>query len=205
MVSPRGKKPAAPKPPKQPEAAQNPRELDAEGTALIATARQMIDSVLGESRETVRATKLIDVGADEAMSHGMVDSAMSHRTNLKIQIDEVMKALHSRSQKTAILGDLAVLNVMSHADDLRYEHMRGVRNANTADNQLAQDSRRYVDFALNQQYNLEPSQGAAERVVLGSASIDAVAIGKAVAEILNPQMTAILTSLKGLLEVAQEG
>ena len=112
--------------------------------------------------ETRRAQ---DIGQDEAWA-----------VNLKRTYDEYQEVSLESIKRNRAIVDKIVSDAQQYDNQRQVIANQSLQNAVETANMVSKQAVRHSDIAIDRQWNLEPSQGAAEAVVLRSVTIDDVSL-----------------------------
>lgn len=155
------------------------------------TTRQVIDATRTAGSQEVGAEREFETGLDEVFKeHSSAQAGFKNEdqrllfANMKRTYDEYQQeSLESIKRNRSYVDK--VLSDAQQSDNQRQNIAnQALQNAVETANMVGKQAVRHGDVAIDRQWNLEPSQGAAEGVVMRSITIDDAslkAIGAAVA------------------------
>lgn len=159
--------------------------------AAAETSRQVIDANRTASSQEVGAEREFETGSDESWKEASTSQAgfknENHRLlflNSKRSYDEYQHESLESIKRNRSYVDKVLADALSY-DNLKQQlSIQALQNAVETANMVGKQAVRHSDVAIDHHWNLEPSEGAAEGVVMRSVTIDDAslkAIGAAVA------------------------
>jgi len=105
--------------------------------------------------------ELSSIGRDEAWFH-----------NVKRTVEEYQELGLESARRNRTYVDRITANAENHSEELRQLSVQSLQNSVETANMIGKQAVAHRDIAIDHEWNLEPSQGAAEAVVLRSVTID---------------------------------
>lgn len=159
--------------------------------AAAESSRQVIDASRTAGSQEVGAEREFETGLDEVFKeHSAAQAGFKNENNRLLFIngkrtyDEYQQESLESIKRNRSYVDKVLADALSY-DNLKQQlSIQALQNAVETANMVGKQAVRHGDISIDRQWNLEPSQGAAEGVVMRSITIDDAslkAIGAAVA------------------------
>jgi cell division septum initiation protein DivIVA len=139
------------------------------------TAQQVNQAVSDLAQKlSSQATQVLqeETGFAERLQTAGVDNQGVLFANVKRTYDEYQQESLESIKRNRSYVDKVLSDAQTHDNDTRKVALQALQNAVETANMVGKQAVRHSDIAIDHEWNLEPSQGAAEGVVLRAVTID---------------------------------
>ena len=146
------------------------------GSQTAQQAAQAINQAVSDLKQTLssQATQVLqeETGFAERLQTAGVDNQGVLFANVKRTYDEYQHESLESIKRNRSYVDKVLSDAQVHDNDTRKVALQALQNAVETANMVGKQAVRHSDISIDHQWNLEPSQGAAETTVLRAVTID---------------------------------